>query len=174
MFSDLACPWCYIGQRRLDKALEQMPGVKAEVEWHAFLLDWNAPLAGAPQGRTARDAAACQPLFLSAVLAQRAEAGQRAGRAGPAQVPEVAARRAGEVRVTVTCLHASLPDTANPSAAVTVRPRRPTHQRGPAEEVWPASAAADAAGCGRRARRRRAVCRLAVARQHSQGWARGC
>ncbi|PSC71556.1 DSBA oxidoreductase [Micractinium conductrix] len=48
VFSDLACPWCYIGQRRLDKALEQMPGVKAEVEWHAFLLDWNAPLAGQP------------------------------------------------------------------------------------------------------------------------------
>lgn len=46
VFSDLACPWCYVGQRRLDKALEGLPGVEAEKEWHAYLLDWNAPQKG--------------------------------------------------------------------------------------------------------------------------------
>ena len=49
MFSDLACPWCYVGQRRLDAALAGMPGVAAQREWRAFLLDPNYPLpAGEP------------------------------------------------------------------------------------------------------------------------------
>ena len=30
---------CFIGQRRLDLALEGLPGVEADKEWHAFLLD---------------------------------------------------------------------------------------------------------------------------------------
>lgn len=110
VFSDLACPWCYVGQRRLDAALEAMPDVQvrrglshcwaplgpgqgechlpgllpvlvaaarrgavqpcrsrfsrpaapaaalscrpqADREWHAFLLDWNAPQGGAPAAR---------------------------------------------------------------------------------------------------------------------------
>ena len=50
VYSDLACPWCYVGQRRLDRALQQLPGGKEAVqaEWHAFLLDWVAPPAGEP------------------------------------------------------------------------------------------------------------------------------
>ncbi|KAL4858031.1 hypothetical protein ACK3TF_001985 [Chlorella vulgaris] len=46
--SDLACPWCYVGLRRLDKALARMPEVKADKEWHAFLLDWGAHASGLP------------------------------------------------------------------------------------------------------------------------------
>jgi len=40
VWSDLACPWCYVGQKRIDKAVAEL-GDKAEVEitWHAFLLD---------------------------------------------------------------------------------------------------------------------------------------
>jgi predicted DsbA family dithiol-disulfide isomerase len=30
----------------MDKALAGMPDVTAEKEWHAFLLDWNAPQGG--------------------------------------------------------------------------------------------------------------------------------
>ncbi|EFN58796.1 hypothetical protein CHLNCDRAFT_140580 [Chlorella variabilis] len=48
VYSDLACPWCYVGLRRLDKALAGMPEVSATKEWHAFLLDWNAPAGGQP------------------------------------------------------------------------------------------------------------------------------
>ena len=48
VFSDLACPWCYVGKRRLDQALAKVQGrVDAEVEWRAFLLDPNF----APGGR---------------------------------------------------------------------------------------------------------------------------
>ncbi|GAB4815832.1 hypothetical protein N2152v2_002878 [Parachlorella kessleri] len=42
IYSDLACPWCYVGKRRLDQALAKVQGkVDAEVEWRAFLLDPN-------------------------------------------------------------------------------------------------------------------------------------
>lgn len=43
VWSDLACPWCYIGKRRLDAAIARYGG-EVEVVWHAFELDPNAEL----------------------------------------------------------------------------------------------------------------------------------
>jgi predicted DsbA family dithiol-disulfide isomerase len=37
--SDVACPWCYVGKRRLEAALEQWKGAPIEVKWHPFQLD---------------------------------------------------------------------------------------------------------------------------------------
>ena len=44
IWSDIACPWCYVGKRRLEQALERFPH-KAEVDvvWRAFELDPSAP-----------------------------------------------------------------------------------------------------------------------------------
>ncbi len=44
VWSDIACPWCYVGKRRLEAAIAQV-GKRAEVEvvWHAFELDPAAP-----------------------------------------------------------------------------------------------------------------------------------
>jgi predicted DsbA family dithiol-disulfide isomerase len=44
--SDVACPWCYVGKRRLEKALEQWDGAPIEVEWHPYQLDPSMPAAG--------------------------------------------------------------------------------------------------------------------------------
>lgn len=42
IWSDLACPWCYVGCKRLNKAIEALGDkAKVDVEWHAFLLDPN-------------------------------------------------------------------------------------------------------------------------------------
>ena len=39
--SDVVCPWCFIGKRRLDKALALKPDVPVEVHWHPYFLnDW--------------------------------------------------------------------------------------------------------------------------------------
>jgi predicted DsbA family dithiol-disulfide isomerase len=39
--SDVVCPWCFIGKRRLEKALALKPDVPVEVYWHPFFLnDW--------------------------------------------------------------------------------------------------------------------------------------
>jgi len=42
VFSDMVCPWCYIGKRRLSIALDQV-GVKPELVWRAFQLDPSYP-----------------------------------------------------------------------------------------------------------------------------------
>lgn len=44
VWSDIACPWCYVGKRRLEAAIEAYRGPEAiEVTWHAFELDPAAP-----------------------------------------------------------------------------------------------------------------------------------
>src|ERR1041384_2824838 len=44
IWSDVYCPWCYLGKRRLEKALTQFEhGDQVEVIWHSFQLDPNAP-----------------------------------------------------------------------------------------------------------------------------------
>lgn len=44
--SDIACPWCYVGKRRLEAALEQWKGSAVEVKWHPFQLDPNMSKEG--------------------------------------------------------------------------------------------------------------------------------
>jgi predicted DsbA family dithiol-disulfide isomerase len=44
VWSDIACPWCYIGKRRLEVALDRFAHRDAvEVVWRAFELDPSAP-----------------------------------------------------------------------------------------------------------------------------------
>ncbi|MBP9174456.1 MAG: DsbA family protein, partial [Rhizobiales bacterium] len=33
VISDVICPWCFLGKRRLDKAIALLAGVKVEVNW---------------------------------------------------------------------------------------------------------------------------------------------
>jgi predicted DsbA family dithiol-disulfide isomerase len=50
IWSDVACPWCYLGKRRLDAALAQFPHRGAvEITWKAFELDRNAPTVYPPK-----------------------------------------------------------------------------------------------------------------------------
>lgn len=42
IWSDFVCPWCYIGKRRLEAALEEF-GEDVELRWHSFQLDPSAP-----------------------------------------------------------------------------------------------------------------------------------
>ena len=44
VWSDLACPWCYVGKRRLEAAVAGMPAPELiEVVWRSFELDPSAP-----------------------------------------------------------------------------------------------------------------------------------
>lgn len=45
--SDVVCPWCTIGYKRLEKAISEM-GIqdKVEIEWHPFELNPNMPEEG--------------------------------------------------------------------------------------------------------------------------------
>ncbi len=44
--SDVACPWCYIGKKHLEKALESIDNQVVEVTWHPFQLDPTIPKEG--------------------------------------------------------------------------------------------------------------------------------
>jgi len=47
VFSDVVCPWCYLGKRRLEAALADFDG-PADVTWRAFQLRPDAPRFGEP------------------------------------------------------------------------------------------------------------------------------
>jgi predicted DsbA family dithiol-disulfide isomerase len=39
--SDVVCPWCFIGKRRLEQALELRPDIPVEINWRPYFLnDW--------------------------------------------------------------------------------------------------------------------------------------
>jgi len=48
--SDVVCPWCYIGKRRLEAALAQLresnPDLPFEIRWHPFQLNPDLPAEG--------------------------------------------------------------------------------------------------------------------------------
>lgn len=42
VWSDIACPWCWVGKRHLEEALREFDG-ETELRWHAFELNPSAP-----------------------------------------------------------------------------------------------------------------------------------
>jgi predicted DsbA family dithiol-disulfide isomerase len=78
VWSDVVCPWCYIGKRRLERALAEFPHAdRVEVVYRSYELDPDAP----------KDAV--EPVV--EVLARKYGGGPERVRAMMAQVTEVAA-----------------------------------------------------------------------------------
>src|SRR3981081_4009724 len=46
MVSDVVCPWCFIGKRRLEKAIALLPDVPAVVRFRPYFLNPWVPRAG--------------------------------------------------------------------------------------------------------------------------------
>ena len=50
VISDVVCPWCFIGKRRLEEALRRLPaadpGIAVEVAWRPFQLNPDLPEDG--------------------------------------------------------------------------------------------------------------------------------
>jgi predicted DsbA family dithiol-disulfide isomerase len=44
--SDVVCPWCYIGKRRIENALALVPDLPVEVHWRPFFLNSWVPREG--------------------------------------------------------------------------------------------------------------------------------
>ena len=47
--SDMVCPWCYLGKRRLELALSRRPDIEAQVHWLPFELNPAMPEGGLPR-----------------------------------------------------------------------------------------------------------------------------
>jgi predicted DsbA family dithiol-disulfide isomerase len=46
VISDVVCPWCYIGQKRLDTAIAAADGIAVDVHWRPYQLDPTIPAEG--------------------------------------------------------------------------------------------------------------------------------
>ena len=51
MVSDFACPWCFVGKHRLERAIEQRPDLNIALNWRPFQLNPDMPR----EGRNRRD-----------------------------------------------------------------------------------------------------------------------
>jgi predicted DsbA family dithiol-disulfide isomerase len=51
IYSDPICPWCYIGKRRLERALERRQALGATIRWRAFQLNPDMPMEGIERDR---------------------------------------------------------------------------------------------------------------------------
>jgi predicted DsbA family dithiol-disulfide isomerase len=55
IYADIVCPWCYIGERRLARALRQRPELQVERRWRPFQLRPEMPATGVPWDAFVRD-----------------------------------------------------------------------------------------------------------------------
>lgn len=55
VWADVVCPWCWIGEARLYRALEQRPDVQAEIVWRPYQLQPDLPPEGKPWDEVVRD-----------------------------------------------------------------------------------------------------------------------
>jgi len=46
VYSDTICPWCYVGKRRLERALQARPQRDLTIRWRAFQLNPGMPAEG--------------------------------------------------------------------------------------------------------------------------------
>lgn len=48
VYADIACPWCYIGEKRLEQALSMRSDVEVQLRWRPFQLRPEMPKEGVP------------------------------------------------------------------------------------------------------------------------------
>ncbi len=46
LYSDVVCPWCWVGKRRLERVLREFPEVSADIRWRPFRLRPDMPPEG--------------------------------------------------------------------------------------------------------------------------------
>ena len=55
VYADIVCPWCYIGEKRLEKALAMRPELIVTRRWRPFQLRPEMPTGGIPWPEFARE-----------------------------------------------------------------------------------------------------------------------
>ena len=79
--SDVVCPWCYIGKRKLEAALDMARAAglpEPEVRWHPFQLNPDLPTQGIPRKQYLEDKFG-GPQRAAEIYARVKAAGQAAG-----------------------------------------------------------------------------------------------
>src|SRR3954471_19776897 len=82
VISDVVCPWCYIGKRKLAAALTQLrqsdPTVEVTTRWHPFQLNPDLPASGVSR-QSYLAAKFGGPARASAIYARVTAAGREVG-----------------------------------------------------------------------------------------------
>jgi predicted DsbA family dithiol-disulfide isomerase len=75
--SDVVCPWCFLGKRKLDAAMKQVPNFEYEVRWRPFQLDPTIP----PEGKSRHEymSAKFGPEKIAEIHARLEQAGAEEG-----------------------------------------------------------------------------------------------
>jgi predicted DsbA family dithiol-disulfide isomerase len=75
IISDTICPWCYIGKRRLERAMSARPDLVFDINWRAFFLDPAVPPGGIDRAEyfAARFGEAAPPLLDTILKAGESE-----------------------------------------------------------------------------------------------------
>ncbi len=80
--SDVVCPWCYIGKRHVEAAVEQWkagnPDAEVSIRWHPFQLNPDLPLEGTDR-KGYLEAKFGGPQRATEIYARVAAAGRNAG-----------------------------------------------------------------------------------------------
>ncbi len=79
IYSDVVCPWCFIGKRRLERALDQTQGAhRAQVLWRPFQLSPTLPRSGVDR-RAYLEAKLGGPQAMQAIQDRLASVGAQEG-----------------------------------------------------------------------------------------------
>ena len=87
VWTDLVCPWCYVGQARLDEAIAA-EGVDVDLTVHAFELDPSAPHARADAPSNIDHLVSAKGMQRDQVLAMEQRIGEMAAEIDRPYVPE--------------------------------------------------------------------------------------
>ena len=78
VYSDVICPWCYVGKRRLERALKTWDGVPVNIRWRPFQLNPTMPRNGMDR-RQYLDAKFGSPAAAQVIYDQVSTAGTEEG-----------------------------------------------------------------------------------------------
>ncbi len=78
VYSDVICPWCYVGKRRLERALKTWDGVPVNIRWRPFQLNPTMPRNGMDR-RQYLEAKFGNPAAAQAIYNQVSTAGTEEG-----------------------------------------------------------------------------------------------
>lgn len=79
VISDTVCPWCFIGKRRLMRAIEQRPNIVFDIKWRPYRLDPTVPRTGVDSQAYMRARFGDDPQKIMAMYELIATEGQKDG-----------------------------------------------------------------------------------------------
>jgi predicted DsbA family dithiol-disulfide isomerase len=79
VFSDVICPWCFLGKHQLERAIAMFPDISFEVRWRPYMLNPDTPREGVPREEYFRKRFGSNLSGLAAAHARLEELGAKVG-----------------------------------------------------------------------------------------------